>query len=81
MVSDKISVGKLVVHDGHREPALCGCEQKEVAHPLLKIRKYSLFDIKLNGFFLLCCMLACDDAAQYAPGTASLATLIGGVYE
>jgi hypothetical protein len=33
MVSDKISVGKLVVHDGHREPALCGCEQKEVAHP------------------------------------------------
>jgi hypothetical protein len=35
MVSDKISVRKLVVHDGHREPALCGCEQKEVAHPIL----------------------------------------------
>jgi len=74
MVSDKISVRKLVVHDGHREPALCGCEQKEVAHPIL-IRHLSFSRTVLT---VLSCMLACDYAAQYA-GTGSLATLNGGV--
>ena len=65
MESDKISVGKPVVHDGHREPALCGCEQKEVAHLNNLIRERIL-------------SFACSLAAQYA-GTGSLATLNGGV--
>ena len=55
-------------------PRCAGVSRKK---PILHVIWYSFST--LNGFFLLCCMLACDDAAQNAPGTASLATLIGGV--
>jgi hypothetical protein len=60
-------------------PRCAGVSRKKspILHAILHVIWYSYST--LNGFFLLCCMLACDDAAQNAPGTASLATLIGGV--